>query len=660
MGRPDEDRTAITEAIAVGIGRPLRWRLGWSVTDPVLIAVHQPTLYRSLYVFYTTLLFTTPSLACSVIGSLAYIFMGRIRRPAPAGASPIYPAPGTRDELFVILGDQHRPTRPVPVATPRWLTIPGRGLFTGIAVIGAVGSGKTSGCLYPYVEQILGYGAQGPTKPIGGLVLEVKGDFRHDVRPLLAAHGRTDDYVEITLDSPRRYNPLHTDLNAYALAYSIASRLNDFFGNGKEPLWQQAYTNLVKFLILLHRVADDYVTLFDVYVCAINPDQLAEVIAGAKARVSAGSTQILAEVEQFHRLDETARGTFFETPDGGDMVVPETLSLRTCPEPAGVAYRTRVVPAPGDDTRQEQPNAIKRRYEHDWRRVEPKLRTSIVEGIAVVLSLFDDSLTLKRVFCPAKACYDPVASADGRLGRPLPSMAYLIDTSVVYALNFPMASNPGLARLTGTLLKQDFQRAVLARIPQRTTHTTRHWREVVFLCDKYHAFATAGEEDPTVDEKFFSLSRQGKYIANVATQSLSSRKSALPGETWRTLLQTFRTKVFLTLSDDFSAKVASDLCGRAERLVPQYHLAESGQDAPVSVLTGRATAHRASISTSKSYGVQRYAVFEAKVFAEFANAQAIVLACDGLNPWPPTHGYLNPHDLPRTETYFQQRAAGKV
>ena len=239
-------------------------------------------------------------------------------------------------------------------------------------------------------------------------------------------------------------------------------------------------------------------------------------------------------------------------------------------------------------------------------------------------------------------------------------MIHLIDTGTVCALNFPMASNPGLARLIGTLLKQDFQRAVLTRIPQITSHPTRHWREVLFLCDEYHAFATAGEEDPTGDEKFFSLSRQGKCIAIVATQSLSSLKSALPGETWRTLLQTFRTKVFLTLSDDFSAKVASDLCGRAERLVPQYHLAESGQDARVSVLTGRATAHRASISTSKSYGVQRDAVFEAKVFAELANAQAIVLAYDGFNPWPPTYGYLKPHYLPRAETYFQQRAAGKV
>ena len=88
MGKQDEERTAITVAIAVGIGLTLRWRLGWPATDPVLvlIAVHQPTLYRALYVVYTTLLFTTPYLVCSVVGSLAYIFVGRIGRPAPAGA----------------------------------------------------------------------------------------------------------------------------------------------------------------------------------------------------------------------------------------------------------------------------------------------------------------------------------------------------------------------------------------------------------------------------------------------------------------------------------------------------------------------------------------------------------------------------------------------
>ena len=48
------------------------------------------------------------------------------------------------------------------------------------------------------------------------------------------------------------------------LAFGIASLLNNLFGRGKEPFWQQAYTNLVKFIIQLHKVAYDYVTLFEV------------------------------------------------------------------------------------------------------------------------------------------------------------------------------------------------------------------------------------------------------------------------------------------------------------------------------------------------------------------------------------------------------------
>jgi hypothetical protein len=40
----------------------------------------------------------------------------------------------------------------------------------------------------------------------------------------------------------------------------------------------------------------------------------------------------------------------------------------------------------------------------------------------------------------------------------------------------------------------------------------------------------------------------------------------LPGESWRTLLQTFRTKTFLALSDLFNARTASELCGKEEQL----------------------------------------------------------------------------------------------
>jgi hypothetical protein len=98
--------------------------------------------------------------------------------------------------------------------------------------------------------------------------------------------------------------------------------------------------------------------------------------------------------------------------------------------------------------------------------------------------------------------------------------------------------NAGLAKALGVMMKLDFERAVLNRVPQMEAHPDRHFRQVMFICDEYQHFATVGESEPTGDEKFFSLSRQPKCIPIIATQSISSLKSALPGDTWRTLLQT--------------------------------------------------------------------------------------------------------------------------
>jgi type IV secretory pathway VirB2 component (pilin) len=160
--------------------------------------------------------------------------------------------------------------------------------------------------------------------------------------------------------------------------------------------------------------------------------------------------------------------------------------------------------------------------------------------------------------------------------------------------------------------------------------------------------------------KFFSLSRQPKCIPIVATQSISSLKSTLPGESWRTLLQTFRTKVFLSLSDDFSAKTASSLCGREDRLKASYNLSESGHDAHISLLTGKAVSHRANLTASKTYSPYTDYRFDMKNFTELKNAQAIVMAYDGLNPLPPTFCYLKPYFNDPNLSYFEQLERGQL
>lgn len=663
-----DSRLQLSLILTLGIGITLNQRFPFPEDDAVLqlILAEKPAVFVATKCAYQTMLFSTPFIVCSVLFSILYIFFVRPRPTMGLSPLPPYPNVAARDRLFLVVGELHHPKRPEPVEHPQWLSIPDRGLYTGIAVFGAIGSGKTSCCIHPFAEQILAYNARNAANRPAGLVLEVKGDFCHKVRQILKKHGREDDYLEVSLDCPYRYNPLHNDMEAYASAYGIASLLNNLFGRGKEPFWQQAYTNLVKFIILLHKVNYDYVTLFDVYECAINPEKLEFKIKEGERLFQTEEYILVSDAEYIAHRDLLKFG-FDRDAATGEMKVAVSAELLRYVDQNHVAYSLVTETGSGNTgatpelaRKREQLEAVKRWFYHDWRRIEPKLRTSIVEGISVFLSLFDDNPSVKATFCPPKECYDPELNCDGRYGVAMPPFTELLEQGKVCALNFPVAMNPGLARTIGTLMKQDFQRAVLNRIPRMETESGRHWREILFLCDEYQSFATVGESDPTGDEKFFALSRQAKCIPIVATQSISSLRSTLPGESWRTLMQTFRTKIFLALSDDFSARTASELCGKEEMLKVSYSLSENDQDARVSVLTGRATAHKATISTSKSYNLQRDWVFEPKVFSELKNAQSIVLAYDGVNPLPASYCYLKPYYLDPDKSYFSQLADGEI
>ena len=91
-----------------------------------------------------------------------------------------------------------------------------------------------------------------------------------------------------------------------------------------------------------------------------------------------------------------------------------------------------------------------------------------------------------------------------------------------------------------------------------------------------------------------------------------------------------------------------------------YSISESGQDARVSLFTGRTAAQKSSVTASKIYNLQRDFIFEPKIFGELKNAESIVLAYDGVNPLPPTLCYLKPHYLDRNLSYFEQMKRGLI
>jgi hypothetical protein len=63
--------------------------------------------------------------------------------------------------------------------------------------------------------------------------------------------------------------------------------------------------------------------------------------------------------------------------------------------------------AQANSEKSEQLEAVKRWFNDDWRRIEPKLRTSIVEGVSIFHSRFDDDPKVKTVFCPKRSVTTP-------------------------------------------------------------------------------------------------------------------------------------------------------------------------------------------------------------------------------------------------------------
>ena len=181
------------------------------------------------------------------------------------------------------------------------------------------------------------------------------------------------------------------------------------------------------------------------------------------------------------------------------------------------------------------------------------------------------------------------------------------------------------------------------------------------ICDEYQAFASVGEDDPSGDEKAFALTRQCRVIPIVATQSISSLRSVLgSGEAWRTLLQTLRTRIFLSLSDEASAEMASKLCGQVAKIKSSYTINESAKSSGINLMSAQAGGGKGSVGASKSFREHRKALFQPRDFALLGNCQAICLPYDGVQSLPPRRVYLKPYYLPADLPYWTAKQTGQL
>ena len=473
--------------------------------DPMLdlVLYHTPNLYTWIVWWY----YLAPA-AAVIVGGLVLISVWRVWFSSwgvgmpNIGILPLWPLNPDKDSgPSIVVGEVHHPVKAVEIRNPSWLVIPERGLYTGVAIFGAAVSGKTSACMHPFTEQILSWRADDPQRRTAALVLEVKGDFCHDIRQILVEAGRAEDYIELGMDGSFQWNPLSaTWLDSYSLAYTVSSLLNQLFGKGKDPFWQQAYTNLVRWIIELYRVfPGQWVTLRQVYHCAIDKELFATKIKQAEAYVRElrdGGTIVISADDYTSNLDALSND------DWQAGIQEETLQLDHSPaveshlKELQIPYQVELTESLKASEIRQRVEAVNRWYQHDWQMIDNKIRSSIVEGISVFLSIFDLP-NVALVFCPPPPP-QKAPSTQGVKGEPkqdeqpglgtrvcqsLPLLDELIESGKVLALNMPAGSNPALARAIGVMLKNAWLQSLLWRSAKMKAEPGRYFRPAVFICD---------------------------------------------------------------------------------------------------------------------------------------------------------------------------------
>ena len=142
----------------------------------VLARYHTQNVHTAVVAWHDVAPGVAAFLAASLLINTYRIVFARLRGSFGLRARlPRWPLSPDAADPAIVVGEVRHPTRPEESRAPKWLTIPERGLYTGVAIFGAVGSGKTSACMHPFARQLLSWHATNPERRVAALVLEVKG-----------------------------------------------------------------------------------------------------------------------------------------------------------------------------------------------------------------------------------------------------------------------------------------------------------------------------------------------------------------------------------------------------------------------------------------------------------------------------------------------------
>lgn len=410
------------------------------------------------------------------------------------------------------LGFRPRRTKRRRSGTSAAITVPREGFFViegrdgpfewrfddfvkNAVVFGQVGSGKTVAVLNAVLEGLIASFSKS-TVPIGGLILDAKGDFYGKIQTLCRRYKREADLMIV---DPAAWE------SAGGTWRSIAWNPLD---NEDDPL--EVATRLIAALRLIGVETGSEGSFF--------LDSAKVYLRHAIALVRGAAITPAPSILDVYRLSQESEA--------------ETPLYHTLIRAIGVRY-PQTVPDHVTD-------AITF-MEKEWAGMADRQKSGVRGTITQLLDEF--------LVPPFREIFTQPSTS---------SIGAMIDDGKILYVHMPASDRERMSRLVNTLIKLEYQRAILAR-PNKQ-------RPTFFLCDEFQTFYTSGEGRG--DSDFFERSRESVHANIIAAQNLSAfMKRTRNQHDVKNFLGNCAVKIFLRQTEEETNRWASGLFGQRSEIV---------------------------------------------------------------------------------------------
>lgn len=282
-------------------------------------------------------------------------------------------------------------------------------LYKNLLIVGSVGTGKTSACMYNITKQILDYNLKNINNKFGMLILDVKGNYYKFVEENVNKTKNKDDLILVKLDGEFKYNPLDKpELKPYVIANRLKEILLLFSPNNTESFWIDKAESLIAELIKFIRIYNfGYVTF--------------------------------TEIHKLITSDEYFIAKKFEV----EKELKKELENNNLNHEKYYNYTT-----------------FKSYYEKEFKQLDQRTKGIILSEITRITSLFINDYAVNKTFCPKKKEIT------------FKGFDELINSGKILVLCLNISEYKDLARIIASYLKLDFQTIVLSNLAKGNVKPT--------------------------------------------------------------------------------------------------------------------------------------------------------------------------------------------